>query len=189
MLNQADLVSAALANPSSRAILERLALLELPQVCLVAGAVFQPVWNSHTGRPAAEGIKDYDIFYFDERDLSAETESEVRARAAQLFRDLDALIDIKNQARVQAWYPACFGADWPPVASVSESIGRFPVRCSCVGLRPNGDGSVTLIAPFGTKELVRGVLGPNSQCPSPASFRPKAESYRARWPFLQILVI
>jgi uncharacterized protein len=187
MLDQTDLVAVALANRANRVILERLALLELPQACLVAGAVFQPFLNRQAALPQVHGIKDYDIFYFEPDDLSAEAEAGVNSRAQHLFGDLDVLIDIKNQARVQAWYRDRFQADWPPVASVGEAIGRFPVRCSCLGLRPNGDGSVTLLAPFGTTELALGLLGRNADCPAPEYFRPKAESYRARWPFLRIL--
>ena len=65
-------------------------------------------------------------------------------------------------------------------------IGRFLVRCTCVGLAPQGDGSLTLYAPYGLDELARGVLRPNGNAPSLLRFREKADSYRARWPFLEI---
>ncbi len=61
-----DLVSAALTNPTNRAILQRLPALGVDQACLVAGCVFQSLWNLKSARPVREGIKDYDIFYFDE---------------------------------------------------------------------------------------------------------------------------
>jgi hypothetical protein len=48
--------------------------INLPDCWLVAGAVAQTVWNDALGRVANAGIKDADIVYFDEDDLSEEAE-------------------------------------------------------------------------------------------------------------------
>src|SRR5262249_47921401 len=47
----------------TRAILERLPALDLPQCFLVAGCLFQTVWNLRSGRPPEADINDYDVFY------------------------------------------------------------------------------------------------------------------------------
>jgi hypothetical protein len=39
------------ANPANRAILSRWQKLELPNAWLVAGCLFQSVWNLQSGRP------------------------------------------------------------------------------------------------------------------------------------------
>src|SRR5215468_4202903 len=100
-----DLIAAALANPLNRKILERLPALGAPNACLVAGSVYQAFWNALAGRPVAEGVKDYDLFYCDDGDLSYEAEDVIVRRARALYADLDVLIDVKNQARVHLWYP------------------------------------------------------------------------------------
>ncbi len=182
-----DLVGAALSNPINRAILQRLPLLGAPQAALVAGCVFQALWNRQAGATAQAQVKDYDIFFFDESDLSWEAEDRVIQRGKALFADLDALIEIRNQARVHLWYPQRFGAPYPPLASCADGIGRFLVRCTCVGLMPQGDGALKLIAPYGLEELVRGELRPNAHAPSLHRFHDKAASYVARWPWLKIL--
>lgn len=181
-----DLIAAALANPINRAILTRLPMLGVKDAWLVAGAIFQPYWNALSDLPPTTGIKDYDIFYFDPDDLSYEAEDAILRRAALVFADLDALIDIKNQARVHLWYRDRFGADWPPVASARESIARFQIRCTCFGLQPRGDATLDLAAPYGLDELTRGELRRNNACPSLSGFQAKAESYQARWPWLTI---
>jgi hypothetical protein len=181
-----DLVGTALRNPINRAILQRLPLLGARQPWLVAGSVFQAVWNERAGRSPQSHIKDYDIFYFDRSDLSWEAEDAVIQRGRALFADLDGLIEIRNQARVHLWYPQRFGAPYPALASAEDGIGRFLVRCTCVGLAPQGDGSLRLFAPYGLDELAQGILRPNANAPSLLRFREKAESYRARWPFLKI---
>lgn len=184
-----DIVNAALANPINRAILQRLPMLGLNDAWLVAGSVYQSYWNALSGRPATEGIKDYDIFYFDDADLSYEAEDAAIRRAQMVFADLDALIDLKNQARVHLWYRDRFGGDYPPVATAAEAIGRFQIRCTCVGLRPQNDGSLELHAPFGLAELTRGELVANAHCPGLRGVSAKAESYRQRWPWLTIVPV
>lgn len=81
-------VAEALENRFSRAILERLPSLDLPDAWLVAGCLFQTVWNLRSDRPPAYGIKDYDVFYFDATNLSAAAEQAVQRRATALFTDL-----------------------------------------------------------------------------------------------------
>jgi hypothetical protein len=181
-----DLVNAALANPINRAILQRLPMLGLSEAWLVAGSIFQSYWNALSDRPLTEGIKDYDIFYFDDADLSYAAEDAAIQRARLVFADLDALIDLKNQARVHLWYRDRFGSDYPPVATAAEAIGRFQIRCTCVGLQPKSDGSLELHAPYGLEELTRGELVMNPHCPGPQGADAKAQSYRKRWPWLTI---
>ncbi len=183
-----DIIAAALANPINRKILERLALLDAPNACLVAGSVYQALWNAVAGRPAAEGVKDYDLFYFDGDDLSYDAEDRVIQRARALFADLDVLIDVKNEARVHLWYPQRFGGDYPPLQSVEDGIRRFLVRSTCIGLMPQVEGTLRLIAPYGVEETEAGILRPNMlRGPAMDRFRAKAESYRARWPWLRIV--
>jgi hypothetical protein len=183
-----DLVSAALANPINRKILERLPALGAPQACLVAGSVYQALWNAVSGRPVAEGIKDYDLFYYDGADLSYEAEDVVITRARALYADLDILLDVKNQARVHLWYPRRFGGDYPRLEKVEDGIARFLVKCTCIALMPQVDGALKLIAPYGVEECRRGELRPNPLWrPDPAKFRAKAMSYVERWPWLRIV--
>src|SRR3954453_12005933 len=153
-----DLVTAALATPINRKILERLPMLGAPNACLVAGSVYQAFWNALSDRPVAEGVKDYDLFYFDDSDLSYEAEDAVIQRAQALFADLDVLVDVKNEARVHLWYPKRFGGDYPQLNRVEDGIARFLVRSTCIGLMPQVDGALRLIAPYGTQEIAAGIL-------------------------------
>ena len=183
-----DLIAAALANPINRKILERLPALGAPNACLVAGSIYQALWNAISGRPAAEGVKDYDLFYFDGADISYEAEDRVIRRAQALFADLDVLVDVKNEARVHLWYGQRFGGDYPQLARVEDGIARFLVRSTCIGVMPQVDGALRLIAPYGVAETEAGILRPNALwCPSIDRFRAKAESYVARWPWLRIV--
>lgn len=95
-------VAMALANPVNRTILERAPELGVPDWWLTGGAVFQSVRNALDGRDPRAGITDHDLFYFDDSDLSWESEDAVVQRAATLFADLDAVVEVRNEAPVLA---------------------------------------------------------------------------------------
>lgn len=174
----------ALANPANAALLDRLPQLGLPQCFLVAGSLYQAVWNQRAGHAPDWGIKDYDIFYFDDTDLSWEAEDRVIRAAETLAADLGITVEPRNQARVHLWYASRFGEGYPQLVSSRDAIGRYLVTCTCIGIDAEC-GEVC--APYGFDELERGELRMNPVNARPEHFRPKAESYVARWPWLRIV--
>lgn len=173
-------------NAYNRTILERLPSLDLPDAWLVAGCLFQTVWNLQCGRPPEAGIRDYDLFYFDGSDLSAAAEHAVADRVQRCFSDLPIVLEAKNQARVHTWYEDYFGAPYAPSRRSRDGIDRFLVDCTCVGLQPGIEGPV-LYATFGLQALYAGELRPNPNCHQPALYVRKATDYVARWSGLTML--
>ena len=182
-MTEPEIRASILANPFNGVLLHRLAALALPDCHLVARCLFQPVWNAVSGRDPAWGIKDYDVCYFDGADLSWEAEDRVVHRVAAATADLPVTVEVRNQARVHLWYRDRFGEDYPVLTSARAGIDRYLIRCTCVGIRVADDD---LYAPDGFEDLVAGVLRLNPVDPRPTLFRQKAESYRARWPWLRI---
>ena len=181
-------VSETLQNPHNAALLERLPFLGLPDAWLVAGCLFQTVWNLRSGLGPTAHIKDYDLFYFDGDDLSESAEQQVQARVSALFADLPITVEAKNQARVHLWYERWFGYPYAPLQSARHGIERFLVPCTCVGLQPGGTPQTPplLYAPYGLAELYAGLMRPTPACPHLPLFQAKADSYRERWPWLTI---
>ncbi|MBW6397565.1 nucleotidyltransferase family protein [Roseomonas sp. HJA6] len=177
-------IACARADPVKAALLDRLPALGLPQGHLTAGCLFQAWWNRRSGRPPGEGVKDYDVFYFDDRDLSWEAEDTVIRRVQEAVADLPAEVEVKNQARVHLWYPARFGHAYPQLRAATEGIDRYLVACTCIGVALD-DGA--LHAPDGLDDLHNGILRPNPLMPAPGLFVAKAASYQARWPWLTIV--
>ncbi len=90
-------------NPINGQILSLGLLLGVSDWWLTAGALFQTVWNVLEGKEPRAGIRDYDLFYFDE-DTSYEAENAVILRARELFKDLGVDVEVRNEARVHVWY-------------------------------------------------------------------------------------
>jgi len=179
-----ELIDAALANPANAEILRRLPGLGVAQTYLVAGCLYQAVWNRLSGWAPETHVKDYDVFYFDDSDVSWEAEDKVIRRARDLFADLGVEVEVRNQARVHLWYRPKFKIDYPEMQSSKDAIGRYLATCTCVGMEADG---LRLYAPYGLDELWAGVLRMNPVNPQPARFLEKAESYRTRWPWLTIV--
>ena len=170
-----------LRNGNNRAILDRWSALALPDGWLVAGCLFQTVWNLRAGREPEADIKDYDLFYFDANDTSEDGEHDLQAHVDEILGDLGVAVEASNQARVHIWYESHFGHPYKKLGSARDGIDRFLVPATCVGVRPG-----ELYAPNGLELLYDGVLTMNPLTPYRELFERKAASYRARWPWLQI---
>ena len=173
----------AMANPTNAALLSRLPSLGLNQCFLTAGCLFQAAWNRLSDCPVEQGVNDYDVFYFDDQDLSWGAEDKAIQCVNAVSADLGAKVETRNQARVHLWYKARFGREYLKLASTREGIDRYLVSCTCVGIEVASGG---LYAPNGLADLERGILRPNPLSGQPALFQRKAQSYQARWPWLTI---
>jgi uncharacterized protein len=168
-----------LGNVNNRAILERWDRLALRDGWLVAGCLFQTVWNLQAGRTPEADIKDYDLFYFDARDTSNSGEQTVQAHVNEVLGDLGIVTEVSNQARVHLWYQAHFGRPYKELCNAREGIDRFLVLATCLGVRPG-----EIYAPHGLDLVYDGKLVMNPLTPYRDLFERKAASYRNRWAWL-----
>lgn len=180
---RADLfVKLALLNPVNAALLDRLADLDLPDWWLASGCLFQTIWNVLSGRPAQAGILDYDVIYFD-RDTSWDTEDRAIRRASLALRDLNANVQIRNQARVHLWYEDKFGVAYPPLPSARHAVLRYPCRASAVALTKR-HGEMYFYAPFGLEAVFDMRLEPNRRLPIADVYAAKCDRWQREWPRL-----
>jgi uncharacterized protein len=160
----------------------------LPGWYLTAGCLFQTVWNVLDGHEPGRGIRDYDLFYFDDRDLSWEAEDAVIRRWAGLALDADIgpEVEVRNEARVHLWYEQHFGAPCPPFRSSEDAISQFAATACCVGIRRE-HGVDSVWAPFGFEDLFAFVLRPNPVQAPRHVYEAKAARWRELWPRLEVL--
>ena len=170
----------------ARAVLRRVPSLGLRDWYLGAGAVAQTVWNSAHGFDPAHAIRDYDIAYFDDSDLSESAERAAEAAAERLLADVGATVDVTNEARVHLWYGERFGRDIPAYESVEAAIATWPATATCVGVRYEGDRLV-VCAPFGLSDLFDLVVRPNKAIVSRSVYEAKAARWKSAWPRLEVI--
>ncbi|MEO1103736.1 MAG: nucleotidyltransferase family protein [Pseudomonadota bacterium] len=175
-------------NRVNAAILDRLGDIGLTDPWLVSGALFQTVWNVLTERPPTHGILDYDVFYFDDTDLSWEAEDAWIKAVDGAFSDLGVKVELRNQARVHLWYPSKFGAPYPAMSDAKQSIDHFLAKACMVGLSPGEANAPILYAPAGLTDIENLTIRPNYTSNfQPIRYREKAERWRRDWPELTII--
>ena len=176
-----------LHNPTLAEVLTRAAVLCLPDWFVVAGCLYQTVWNVVTGRPAEAGILDYDLAYFDASDLSWQAEDAVIQAGHKLFGDLPAPVQIRNQARVHLWYGEKFGVPCPPHESTEAAIDTFEATTACLGVRLQRGGRWLVYAPHGLADVFNLVVRPNPVLAPRHVYQAKTARWQQQWPSLTVL--
>lgn len=164
---------------------------DLPQWRLVAGCIYQTVWNVLAGLPAGTGIKDYDVIYFDDRDRSFAGEDLIIKRLGDLHSKaqppLPEPIEIRNQARVHLWFEESFGASYPKLRSSDESLLYYSAKVHAVGVRLDSNDALNIICPFGLADMFDMVIRPNRTIANATSYAIKAERALSIWPMLKVI--
>lgn len=173
-------------NEVVQRILARADDLELPDWYLGAGCIPQTVWNVMHGFSALDHIRDYDLAYFDTSDTSYEAEDRHIRAAGELFADLPALVEVRNQARVHLWFEDHFGYPIDPYQSVQEAIASWPTTASAIGVR-GVPGQLDVYAPFGLGDIFRMVARPNKRQVRREIYLRKVDRWRLCWPKLQVM--
>ena len=103
-----------------------------------------------------------------------------------MFDDVDAVIQVRNEARVHLWYEAKFGVVCPPYRSTRHAISTFPNCSSCIGVRQTAHG-LDVFAPFGLGDLFAMRIRPNPVLAPAAVYEAKTQRWVKEWPQLTIL--
>ncbi len=173
-------------NLANAAIIDRLTDLDLPDCYLVGGCLTQTVWNCISLKQPMEDIVDYDVFYYNNDDLSWDGEDFAIRRARLLFKDLGVDVQVRNQARVHLWYEQKFGVHCQQLRSTRDGIDHFLNRSSCFGIR-RSDESTYIYAPFGFEDLYTLKVRPNCRRMLPDVYYDKAKRWTKAWPALEVI--
>lgn len=174
-------------QPLLMSVLEGLREMALPDHLLVAGAIYNEVWNQLTGRPALTGINDIDVVYFDDSDIGWDAEDRVIKAAEQRFAGLPLPVQVRNQARVHLWFEAKFGSPFSPLQCSAEMLGRYASKTHAVGARLCDDDRIEIVAPFGLDDLFGFRMVPNPVLDNRLAHTRKGERARAIWPELTVI--
>jgi uncharacterized protein len=168
-------------------VMSRAAALDLPGWYLTAGCLFQTVWNVLTDPPPTYRIKDYDLFYFDDSDLSWEAEDKIIQAAKTIFCEVAPTVEIRNEARVHLWYEHHFGVPCTPYTCTEAAIDSFAATTCCLGVRLEPAGHWRIYAPPGFSDVFNLVVRPNPVLAPRHVYETKTQRWVERWPELTVL--
>ena len=136
------------------------------------------------GRDPTAGIGDYDLFYFDNTDLSWDAEDVVIRMAAELFSDVHGHIEVRNEARVHLWYEQHFGVPAEPFTSTADAVDHFPSTTSCFAVTQDAHRRLQVYAPHSYDDLLAQRLRPNPRLAPREVYERKAARWTTEWPGL-----
>ena len=157
----------------------------LPNAWVGAGIIFQNVWNVIHGYDFNTFIKDIDVLYWDENDLSWQSENSYIQALTESLSEMNIPFDVKNIARVHLWYEERFGIPKARYHSVQESISTWPVIGACMAMRMN-KGQLEFIAPFGFQDMFSLRVRPNKILVNQTIYEGKAIKWKEQWPKLSV---
>lgn len=172
-------------EPTLMVVLE--GIRDVPEGLLVAGALYNMVWNRLTGRPSLDSVSDIDVFYFDDSDLSYDAEDVVIKRLVPRFAALPLPVQVRNQARVHLWFEQKFGSPFAPLTSSAEMLGRYASKTHAVGARLAPDDTIEIVAPFGLDDIFSFRITPNPVLDNRAVHEKKAARAKSVWPELTVI--
>jgi hypothetical protein len=173
-------------NEYIQEILNRSISLGIPNWAIGAGFLQQTIYNLLHGRPVLDGIRDIDWVYFEDSDLSENTEINVVHRVCEVMKDIPLPFDIKNQARVHLWYKKKFGYEIKPYASLEDAIATWPTTATAIALTKTGE-AINLIAPFGLSDLMNMQVQANKRQITEEIYLSKIQRWKKEWPRLSII--
>lgn len=187
MTDEEQLIAILQASPRMVHVLHIARDLNLPDWMIFSGAVYQTAWNAITRRDIDYGIKDFDLAYF-ETDTSWKAEDDVIQWVRDTFASpFDEMVEARNQARVHLWFEEKFGEPYAPLTRTQDALTRFVSPTFAVGARLKDDGGITIIAPFGLRDVFDMVIRPNPFRPQAKGFERAAASALERWPEAKII--
>lgn len=153
---------------------------------LGAGCISQSVWNYLTGNKPEDGIKDYDLIYFDANNISSEIEQQEQLRVRSLFSSIPVDIDVVNEARVHTWFEKDIGVKMVPLLSCEDAINKWPTTATCVGINKI-DNKFNVYAPYGLNDVFGMVVRPNKSLITRECYEQKVTKWTTLWPDLTII--
>lgn len=156
--------------------------IDLNDWFLVAGAIYNSVWNQLTDRPALHGIKDIDVFYFDDHDLSYAAEDAAIQQVSARLGDMPVPVELRNQARVHLWFEEKFNQPFTPLKSSGEMLERYASKTHAVAVRLEKDDRLTIEAPFGLDDIFSFKIVPNHVLDNQKAHEEKGRRAMKNWP-------
>ncbi len=146
----AQLMKEVLNNKELMLNLELASELNLPQWCIVGGAIRDHFWGLHTPQ-SKYTPKDIDLIFFDPKDCSKTLEQNIEDNLKEISGKM---WSVKNQARMHE-----HNSDTPYLGTL-DAISKFPLQVVTTALSIASDGEPLLVTIYGYQDLIVPAINP-----------------------------
>lgn len=164
--------------------------LNLPDWWIGAGFVRGKVWDVLHGYTKRTPLPDIDVIYFDRNDFSKDEalqgSTSAESKLQNHLKDIRPNVNwsVTNQARMHIIH------NDKSYTSSAEALSRWVETATCVGIRLDDNGKLSLVAPHGIDDLVNLVVRPTPAGNSNMQlFRKRLEKkqWLSKWPKLKVI--
>ena len=163
--------------------------LKLPNYYIAAGSVFQTIWNYYDNNDLNYNIKDIDVIYYDDNDLSVEIDIKYYDLINDYCKSKNYTyeIDVSNEARMHIWKKEKYNIDVEPYINSEDAIDKWIATVHAIGItKENND--IKVYAPYGLSDIFSRTIRPiKHKYNSKEIYDKKANSLRERFNNLNII--
>ncbi len=183
-------ISILTKNKNLMMVLDYIAKLELPNFYIAAGAVFQTIWNYYDGKDLNFGIKDIDVIYYNNSDLSVEKDLEYYDIIKKYIKEkgFNYDIDVSNEARMHIWkMEHGQGENVEQYKNSEDAIDKWVATVHAIGITKVND-DIKVYAPYGLSDIYSRTIRPiKHNGNSKELYEMKVESWTKRFSDLNII--
>ena len=176
-------------NQDLMAILDYVESLNLPNFYIAAGSVFQTIWNYYDKKAHTYAIKDVDIIYYDEKNLSKEDEKKLEDKIREHFKKLNLNydFDVHNEARMHLWKKENENKNINQYKNSEDAIDQWIATVQSVGITKENN-HLKVYAPYGLSDIFTRTIRPiKHKNSSRELYDKKVASWKKRFDNLNII--
>lgn len=177
-------------NKDLMAVLDYITELKLPNFYIAAGAVFQTIWNYYDGKDLNFGIKDIDVIYYNNSNLSVEKDLEYYNMINEYVKskNFNYEIDVSNEARMHLWkIEHNQGKNVEQYKNSEDAMSKWIATVHAIGITKVND-DIKVYAPYGLSDIYSRTIRPiKHNDNSKELYNKKVASWKKRFNNLNII--
>lgn len=170
-------------------ILEFVDSLNLPNYYIAAGSIFQTIWNYFDNLDLDYNIKDIDVIYYDNTDLSVDKDLDIYNKIKDYCNrfNLNYEVDVSNEARMHLWKCEHEGINMEQYKNSEDAINNWIATVHAIGITLNNN-EINIYAPYGLSDIYSKTIRPiKHQYNSKEIYDKKVNSWNKRFDGLNII--
>ena len=176
-------------NKELMKILNYIEELKLPNFYIAAGSVFQTIWNYLDNKPLTNDIKDIDIIYYDNNNLTKEDEKKLEDKIIDHFNKLgmNYKFDVHNEARMHLWKKENENKNVDQYINSEDAIDKWIATVHAIGITKENN-TIKVYAPYGLSDIFSKTIRPiKHSANSKELYDKKVKSWSSRFNNLTII--
>lgn len=149
-------------NKDLMAVLDYITELKLPNFYIAAGSVFQTIWNYYDEKDLNFGIKDIDVIYYNNSDLSVEKDLEYYNIINEYIKSkgFNYEVDVSNEARMHLWkIEHNQGNNVEQYKNSEDAMSKWIATVHAIGITKVND-NIKIYAPYGLSDIYSRTIRP-----------------------------